>query len=437
MLRWDSVTLAQTIGSDSLLEAFLDLTIESNGGGWGGQGKLVGVHKIGTSWTETGGFPPGTPLIFAGAADSTVFTNGQQGVVTYIVTASIRNILESSPGDYVQGFMVRLAQESGPASVTFGSRESGNPPRLRLIVQRQTPQVPTVAPDTVPAGMFAQSNWRSGSPCMSGNMLRDVLVVRFKTGTAQAQKQAAIDLIDGEVIGGLPPVYGEGAYYVRVEYDEAGAILCDAVATLKGLPQVGVAGPVHFAVGLHRRPNDSEGWQKGDWELDPLFADGGKHGLERIAAPLAWGCETGSDQVPVAVIDRGFENVPDVLSNIAAQWRGDIGLNLDTIGHGTEVASVLGAGGDNGIGITGTMWNADLRPYDVQYLGGSIPMGMSPSEIVGMAVQRAALDGARIVNLSMGIWWQEQFERSPGRNRIASVKIVQRPGIFTIICEIS
>ena len=39
MLRWDSAGLADAIGSDSLIEAFLDLTIVSYDGGWGGQGK--------------------------------------------------------------------------------------------------------------------------------------------------------------------------------------------------------------------------------------------------------------------------------------------------------------------------------------------------------------------------------------------------------------
>jgi len=37
MLRWDSAALAQAVGADSLIEAFLDLIIVSNDGGWGGR----------------------------------------------------------------------------------------------------------------------------------------------------------------------------------------------------------------------------------------------------------------------------------------------------------------------------------------------------------------------------------------------------------------
>ena len=212
----------------------------------GGQGKQAGVHEIGTSWTGAGGFPPGTPLIFAGAADSTVFTNGQQGVVTYIVTASIRNILQSSPGDYVQGLIVRLAHESGSASVTFGSRESGDPPRLRLIVQRQTPTVPAVAPDTVPTDLYDPTEIRQGTACMSVEIHRDIISVEFVAGATQALRQAAIDLIGGRVVGGSRSGPGEGRYYVRIPYDEPGQNLCDSVDALNALPQISNAVEVMF-----------------------------------------------------------------------------------------------------------------------------------------------------------------------------------------------
>ena len=70
MLRWDSAGLADAIGSDSLIEAFLDLTIVSYDGGWGGQGKQVGVYKSGTGWTETGGFLPPSECTPLGISDS-------------------------------------------------------------------------------------------------------------------------------------------------------------------------------------------------------------------------------------------------------------------------------------------------------------------------------------------------------------------------------
>jgi hypothetical protein len=63
-----------------------------------------------------------------------------------------------------------------------------------------------------------------------------VLEVVIQIGATQEERQAAIDLINGEVIGGLPGVAGdEGIYYVRVEREEIGKILCAAEKTLNSL----------------------------------------------------------------------------------------------------------------------------------------------------------------------------------------------------------
>jgi hypothetical protein len=407
LLRWDSVTLAETVGSDSLVEAFLDLAIVSNGGGWGGQGKQVGVHKVGTPWTETGGFPPGTPLIFAGAADSTVFTNGQQGVVTFIVTASIRNVLQSSPGDYVQGFMVRLAQESGPASVTFGSRESGNPPRLRLIVQRQTPPVPIQAPDTLPSDLHDGTKIRQGTACGEGRAHRDLISITFVAGATQSQRQAAIDLVNGQVAGGRRRGAGEGRYYVRIPYDESGQNLCDAEDALNALPQVLSASMVVYPVPTHRQPIDGPGWSTGDWSLraDALILNP-KWGLEAIAAPLAWGCEVGSEEVALAVVDAGFQSaVQDLHDQVSPQWRNDIDRNFLTF-HGSSVSVVAAGMGNDTSGMTGVMWRADLRPYDVRVAGNTVNFdSLTTGDFVDKIVD-AVNDGAEVINLSSGTGWR-------------------------------
>jgi hypothetical protein len=277
MLRWDSAGLAQAIGSDSLIEAFLDLTIVSNDGGWGGQGKQVGVYKIGTGWTETGGFLPPSectpswacpiPQIYPLPMDSLVFTNSTQGVVMFVVTSNVRNVLLSSSGDYVQGWMVRLRQETGSASVAFGSRESGTPPRLRLMVLRQTPAVPAEAPDTLPTDYYDSSKTRLGAACVSLRVHRDLITVTFNAGVTQAQRQAAIDLVGGQVAGGRRRGAGEGRYFVQIPFDQAGQNLCDAIDALNALPQVSSANFITYSEPLHRRPNDGPGWQRADWSL--------------------------------------------------------------------------------------------------------------------------------------------------------------------------
>lgn len=102
----------------------------------------------------------------------------------------------------------------------------------------QRPRVPAQAPDTVPAGLFDESNIRGTSACVTGPLVRGIVVLTFREGATQAERQEAIDGIQGEVIGGRHRGSGEGYYYVRVEDDEDGQVLCQAFEHLNALPQV-------------------------------------------------------------------------------------------------------------------------------------------------------------------------------------------------------
>lgn len=105
-----------------------------------------------------------------------------------------------------------------------------------------SPQVPPEAPDTVPDWLYSAENTRLGSACITGHMLRAIVVVTFEEGTPLAKKQEAVDRVDGRVVGGLRPRDDlEGYYYVRVDDDPEGRSLCEAVEALDALPQVALA----------------------------------------------------------------------------------------------------------------------------------------------------------------------------------------------------
>lgn len=108
-------------------------------------------------------------------------------------------------------------------------------------------------------------------------------------------------------------------------------------------------------------------------------------GLSKIQAPTAWNTTTGSNQVVVAVVDSGIDyNHEDLHANMwqnpalsAANGSDDdadgyvddlYGINaithtgdpLDDFGHGTHVAGIIGAVGNNGIGVVGVNWTVRL-----------------------------------------------------------------------------
>lgn len=102
--------------------------------------------------------------------------------------------------------------------------------------------------------------------------------------------------------------------------------------------------------------------------------------------------------VRVAVIDSGIDlGHPDFKGRIAAA-RSFVGPSAqDTDGHGTFVAGVIAAGVDDGVGVAGMAFPAQLLIAKVVGRDGTI----SP-ETEARAIRWAVLSGARVINMSIG-----------------------------------
>lgn len=131
---------------------------------------------------------------------------------------------------------------------------------------------------------------------------------------------------------------------------------------------------------------------------------------QRIGSEQAWNTTTGSQQIIVAVLDTGvMYSHPELINNM---WQGDVGGGQtgygydfvsgdadpnDENGHGTHVAGIIGAKGNNGIGVAGVNW--DTRIMGVRVLR---PDGTGTTETVGLGMRFAVDHGARILNISLG-----------------------------------
>ena len=141
-----------------------------------------------------------------------------------------------------------------------------------------------------------------------------------------------------------------------------------AITALRRQPDVLYAEPNYL---LHTlgTPNDAH------------FAS--QYGMTKIGAPQAWDITQGSSDVVVAVVDSGMDiNHEDLVGNIwtnpfpgsVAGISGDVnGYNFhdnngivlnsnDAESHATHVAGIIGARGNNGIGVAGVNWNVKLMP---------------------------------------------------------------------------
>ncbi|MBQ8382999.1 MAG: S8 family serine peptidase [Clostridia bacterium] len=126
---------------------------------------------------------------------------------------------------------------------------------------------------------------------------------------------------------------------------------------------------------------------------------------ETIQLPQAWDITTGSSSVVVGVLDTGIEGThPDLAGNIDVSLCRDFTSGntiavtpTDPKGHGTKVAGIIGAQGNNGSDISGVCWNVtlvSLRILDEQ--------GFGYSSYAASAINYAESQGIPILNLSVG-----------------------------------
>lgn len=132
---------------------------------------------------------------------------------------------------------------------------------------------------------------------------------------------------------------------------------------------------------------------------DPKSSE--QYALSRIGAHAAWDFTTGQSAIRVGVVDSGISKHSDLVDNLTVGWDFVNNNNItddDIVGHGTHVAGIIGATGNNGIGITGVCWDITLVPLQVTYNS----RGNVNIDAACRAIQYAANNDIPIINCSFG-----------------------------------
>jgi RHS repeat-associated protein len=146
------------------------------------------------------------------------------------------------------------------------------------------------------------------------------------------------------------------------------------------------------------------------WALRNTGAAGGQFGSD-INVTEAWQTTTGLSSVVIAIVDSGIDFThPDLANN---RWENptpsaeadvngwdyitDSGSIRDEQGHGTAIAGIVAAEGNNAIGIAGVMWHASLMSLRVLDSTGTGDVASAVE-----AIDYAATHGAQVINLSWG-----------------------------------
>jgi serine protease len=169
-----------------------------------------------------------------------------------------------------------------------------------------------------------------------------------------------------------------------------------------------------------------------------------------IDAPEAWDLTTGSHDVVVAVVDSGVDYTHEDLSANMFQNPGDCDANgldddgngyaddchgidafdsdsdpMDENGHGTHVAGIIGAVGNNGVGIAGVNWSTQILACKAGDSSNNLSI-YAVNECLQYVADMKDL-GANIVavNYSAG-------GSSPNEERAALIDVLREKGILFV-----
>lgn len=250
------------------------------------------------------------------------------------------------------------------------------------------------------------------------------LIVKFKAGIDVQRAREATGALP--VMSVLPLAFGQ-VYRVRLD---AHSDVLQAVETMRGRSDVEYAEPDYLYHAM-LVPDDPYYSSSGSWgqPYDDLW------GLKKIQAESAWDVSQG-DGVVVAVVDSGLDLAhADIAANVWTN-RGEIpgngrdddgngaaddvhgydfttvrsrdgngcgarkprdGNPEDAYGHGTHVAGIIAATGQNGVGIIGVAPRAKVMPVK-----GLDDLGCGTASDIADAIRYAVDAGADVINLSIG-----------------------------------
>ncbi len=199
---------------------------------------------------------------------------------------------------------------------------------------------------------------------------------------------------------------------------------------------------------------------------DSFYAGQQASYLEQLGMPQAWDLHTGNTTIIVAILDSGVDVThPDLAPNL---WQNPVdnrndgidrdgngcindrygcrftelrstnnavcgytstvrnqGSIRDDFGHGTQVAGIIGAAGNNGQGIAGLAWNVRLMSVKVLDC-----LGEGSLFDVALGIEYAVRTGAHIINVSLAA-----RPEAPGADSSAvrnALQLAQNQGVIVV-----
>ena len=203
------------------------------------------------------------------------------------------------------------------------------------------------------------------------------LILRVN-GLSWAESAALLDDLGARSVRSLPA--WEQVYLASFDSPEAAANAVRALQDRPGIRWAEIDGVANYSLELN----------------DPLLGD--QLWAQSIDLPGAWSVTRGRADIVVAVVDSGVSSShPDLQGKLLQgyDFLNSDGEPEDDIGHGTAVAGIIAAAGDDEVGIAGVALEARVLPVKVGSVDGA------PISVLAQGIIWAVDQGADVVNISL------------------------------------
>lgn len=207
----------------------------------------------------------------------------------------------------------------------------------------------------------------------------DQVIIKYDENVSTETMRRLTGGVEADVISGIEAI---GVFVLSVPSGGVDAVISE----LSQQTGVVYVEPNYYVSSTEIVPNDP-GW-------------GNQYNMTAIRAPAGWALHTGAVWVTIAILDTGVDLAhPDLFVRILPGY--DFVNNdndpQDDHGHGTHVAAIAAASTNNGEGVAGVNWGANILPVKVLNSGATGTYANVAAGIVW-----AADHGAQVINLSLG-----------------------------------
>ena len=279
----------------------------------------------------------------------------------------------------------------------------------------------------------------STEPLAEPDVVVGEIIVGFEGDFVTAYQQdgivaleEAVNTIVGDSVLTQPTILADhiASLSTRWIVSEPAAVV-DLVSELAASPDIAFAEPNFVILETATVPDDPQFTNL--WSLNNTGQTGGTVDSD-IDAPEAWERTTGAADIVVGLIDTGVDySHPDLAANIWTNpgeipndsvdndgngfvddvygWDFVNGDNdpFDDNGHGTHVAGIIAAVGDNSVGVTGVSWNSQIMP--LKFLD-STGTGTTAGAVAALSYATAMCNNGVNIRLTNNSWGGGAFSQA-------------------------